>query len=375
MGACRSKRIACALGLDARPSVANTRAPMHCLISVVLRNWTAIYDEAQTYKRRILEASHAEGVARPPIFNATSGFLLLVDWDASRVLASLELPKPTGFLVEHGKVRVALWDQDEIVSLSGPEVALRLRHPWFNHVHTLDRTSRGLLVSSSGTDLLAEIDEQGELLWEFFLFDHGYGGNRFRLGQTFDRSRSYNRRYLPASLTTHPNSALMYDEDTVLATLFSTGELVRIHRRTAEVNVVLGGLRRPHSIRRRAGGGYMLCDTEGGRVVLLDHALQQEGQIDVNAAWIQDAVLNEDRLLIVGNRRIVMSALKTHSTPDESDNQVIELRDGTVRKKLNLGPENRIYMVEPVTKEDAETLAHGWRGTAIDMPWLRWETP
>ncbi|HRI71733.1 MAG TPA: hypothetical protein PK156_46190, partial [Polyangium sp.] len=265
---------------------------MYCLISIVLRDWAAIFEEAQSYKRRILEAGSAEGIARPPVFNASKGFLLLVDWDASQVIAHLELPKPTGFLIEDGKVRVALWDDDEIASLSGREVATRLRHPWFNHIHTLDRTSRGLLVTSSGTDLIAEIDENGQILWEFFLFDHGYGGKRFRLGQTFDRSRSYNRRYLPAALSTHPNSALMGDEDTVLATLFSTGELIRIDRRDGEVQVVLGGLQRPHSIRRRVGGGYMLCDTEGGRIVLLDQALQLRGQIEVNAPWIQDAVFS-----------------------------------------------------------------------------------
>lgn len=346
---------------------------MYCLISIVLRDWTAIFEEAQSYKRRILEAGNAEGIARPPVFNASTGFLLLVDWDASQVLATLELPKPTGFLVEHGKVRVALWDQDEIATLSGGEITSRVRHPWFNHVHTLDKTSGGLLVSSSGTDLIAEINEQGEMLWEFFLFDHGYGGKRFRLGQTFDRARSYNRRYLPASLTTHPNSALMFDENTVLATLFSTGELIRIDRRNGEVNVVLAGLKRPHSIRRRSGGGYMLCDTEGERVVLLDHALRQEGQIDVHAPWIQDAVLAGDRLLAVGNRRIVMSALKTDSIPADSENEVIELQGSTPCKKLKLGPDNRIYMVEPITKEDAETLAHDWRGVIMDMPWLRWE--
>lgn len=346
---------------------------MYCLISIVLRNWTAIFEEAQSYKRRIVEAGTAEGIERPPVFNATTGLLLLVDWDASRVLASLELPKPTGFLIERGKVRIALWDRDEIVSLSGSEVTTRLRHPWFNHIHTLDRTSRGLLVSSSGTDLIAEIDEQGQMVWDFFLFEHGYGGKRFRFGQTFDRSRTYNRRYLPASLTTHPNSALMFDENTVLATLFSTGELIRIDRRNGEVNVVLEGLHRPHSIRRRADGGYMLCDTEGGRVVLLDHALQHAGQIEVNAPWIQDAVLAGERLFVVGNRRIVMSALATDSIPSDSENEIIEMRGTAVSKKLKLGPDNRIYMVEPITKEDAETLAHGWSGHDMPMPWLRWE--
>ena len=347
---------------------------MYCLVSVVIRQWSAVYEEAQAFKRQTLDASTAVGVARPPVFAAASGFLLVVDWDGERVLGGLELPKPTGFLLERGRLQVALWADDEIATLSGPKVVVRHRHRWFNHLHTLDRTPRGLLVTSSGTDLLAEIDDRGEIVWEFFLFEHGYGGKRYLLGQTFDRSLDYNRRYLPAALTTHPNSAILVDEHTVLATLFSTGELVRIDRRSGQVDVVLDGMKRPHSIRRRAEGGYMLCDTEGGAVVLLDHDLQREGRIAVPAPWIQDAVFAGERLLVAGNRRIVMSPLSQKTQEADGDNCVIELRGGAPRKKLNFGSDSRVYMVEPIAGEDAEALAHSWRGKTMDTTWLRWET-
>lgn len=348
---------------------------MYCLISVVMRHWSAVYEEAQAHKRRIVDASTTDGIQRPPVFNSAGGFLLVVDWEASRVLGSLELPKPCGFLLESGQLHVALWDHDEVATLSGSTITKRLRHRWFNHIHTIERTSRGLLLSSSGSDLLAEINEQGELVWEFFMFEHGYGGSRFKLGQTFDRAQTYNRRYLPAALSSHPNSALLLDEHTVLATLFSTGELVRVDRGTGRVDTVLGGMRRPHSIRRRAEGGFMLSDTEGGAVVLLDRDLQREGQIPVSAPWIQDAVLVGDRLMVVGNRRIGISALATKPEAAGGDNYVIELRGGATCKKLNLGADNRIYMVEPIAKADAETLAHAWNesGTPMEMPWLRWE--
>ncbi|WP_437618255.1 hypothetical protein [Sorangium sp. So ce1151] len=346
---------------------------MYCLISVVIRQWTAVYEEAQASKRRLVDVATSTELERSPVFNAASGFLLLVDWDGGRVLGGLELPKPTGFLLEGGKLQVALWDQDEIATLAGPEIVGRLRHRWFNHLHTLERTSRGLLVTSSGTDLVAEIDERGELVWEFFLFEHGYGGKRFRLGQSFERSHNYNRRYLPAALTTHPNSAILVDEHTVLATLFTTGELVRIDRRSGQVDVVLGGLRRPHAIRRRATGGYTLADTEGGAVVLLDRNLQREGQIPVSSPWIQDAVLAGERLLVAGNRRIVMNPLAPGPKEADGDNHVIELRGGEPRKRLNFGPDSRVYMVEPIAGADAEALAHSWRGSAMDTGWLRWE--
>jgi len=345
---------------------------MHCLVSVVLRRWTAVYEEAQRLKRHVLQAATATGMPRPPEFQATRGFLVLVDWDGERIVGGLELGKPTGFLVEAGQLHVALWDEDAIVTLRGGEVTRRLQHPWLNHVHTIDRTPRGLLLSSSGTDLIVELDEHGELLWSCFMFEHGYGGGRHRLGSSFDRALDYNGRYLPAALTSHPNSALWLDEHTVLATLFSTGELVRIDRRTSRVEVVLAGLHRPHSLRRRPDGGYLVCDTEGGGVVLLDRELRQAGRIEVPAPWIQDAVLAGERLLAVGNRRIVTHALSGASEDDGGDNFVVELRDGRVHKRLGFGPEHRIYMVEPLARADAEALAAGFAGHALDVSALRW---
>ena len=356
---------------------------MHCLVSIVIREWSAVHAEVQAQKRLLLDVAAGADLPRPPIFAAATGCLLVVDWDGGQVLAGLPLPKPTGFLLDGGRLQVALWESDEIVTLEGTQISQRLGHPYFNHVHTLDRTPRGLLVSSSGSDLLAEIDESGALLWEYFLFEHGYGGSRFRFAQGFDRARSYNRRYLPAALTTHPNSALALPAGGVLATLFSTGELVRIARPDGAPQVLLSGLRRPHAIRRRPAGGYMLCDTEGGGVVLLDEDLQIRERCAVPAAWIQDALLTdcdgeaEGRMLVVGNRRIAPSPLAAAASDAQGDNYVLELRRGTPTRRLSLGPESRIYMVEPIAKSAAESLAHAWRGAdgspALDTGFARWE--
>lgn len=346
---------------------------MHCLISVVISQWTAVYRENVSLKRRLIDAPDVTKLERPPVFRAATGCLLVVDWDREQILGALELPKPTGFLLEKERLHVALWDHDQVVTLQGRDVHARRSHPWFNHPHTLDKSERGLLVTSAGTDLIAEIDEQGALLWSFFLFEHGYGGTRFRLGQRFDRTQDYNHRYLPAALTTHPNSAIVIDGERVLATLFSTGELICIDRLRGSVHTVIDGMRRPHSIRRRVGGGYMLCDTEGGAVVLLDQQLQRERQIPVPVPWIQDAVLHEDRLLIAANRKIVMNPIAT--PPDGADgiNCVVEHAAGHAHKRLNFGSEHRIYMVEPIDQASAETLAHEWRGSSFDTRWLKWE--
>lgn len=350
---------------------------MHCLISVVMRDWTAVHEEAQRYKRKILEAASPRGVERPPVFRASKGLVLLVDWDGQRLIGGLELPKPTGLLSEGERLNVALWDHDEVATLdcTGPQprVIRHIRHRWFNHIHTIDPTPRGLLLSSSGSDLLVEVDDRGALLWSAFLFEHGYGGRRHGLGSSFDPALDYNRRYLPAALTAHPNSALLRDPDHVLATLFSTGELVEIDRRRGEVRVCLDGLSRPHSLRRRAEGGYVLSDSEARRVVLLDDALRPCGEIAVDLPWIQDAVLAEERLFVVGNRKLATHALTQSASASEGDNAVLELREGMIERRLAFGPDSRIYMVEPLDAARAAPLVPAFAASALDLGWLRWE--
>ncbi|PRQ08467.1 hypothetical protein [Enhygromyxa salina] len=345
---------------------------MYCLISVVLGDWRAIHAEAQGYKRQILAAASAEGVPRPPVFRASRGLLLLVDWDGQRVLGARELAKPTGFVVDDDKIHVALWDEDAVATLVNGELQPRAQHRWFNHIHTLDTTARGLLLSSSGSDLIAEVDADGELVWAYFMFEHGYA-DRVRLARSFDRGRDYNQRYLPAALTTHPNSAILVG-DTVLATLFSTGELVAIDRSTGALEVVLNGLTRPHSIRRRAEGGYILSDTEARRVLLLDDSFAVVAELAVDAPWIQDAVLAGERLLVVANRRIVMGAFDDTANGGDAnggDNSVVELRDGVAARRLGFGPDNRIYMVEPLTGAQATRLEPNFRDT-LALDWLDW---
>jgi len=103
---------------------------MHCLISVVMRRWSAVFEEMQTYKRQLLEPAAALGITRPSELDATRGFLLVVDWDGERILGGLELDKPLGFLLEGDRLHVALWGNDGVTTLAGSEVVARIHHPW-----------------------------------------------------------------------------------------------------------------------------------------------------------------------------------------------------------------------------------------------------
>jgi hypothetical protein len=343
---------------------------MHVLISVVLDNWSANIEANRALKEQMAQRPEGSLVPRHEAFRRARGCLLVVDWDGRSVMAARPMPMPLGFAFHEGDLYVACWREDDIQVLRGDTVVRRTTHRWFNHPHTLDRTRRGWLVTSSGTDLIAEIDDEGQLLWEYFMFEHGYGGEKFPLGKVFDRSKSYNAQYLPSALCTHPNSAILEGDDTVLATLFASGELVRIDRRTGQCDVVLDGLKRPHSIRRREGG-YMLSDTEGGEAVLLDERLSRVGSIPIPAGWIQDTMFIGDRVFAVGNRRIIIDPSPA-DTDAGSTNAVMEVKDGKARVQLDCGPEHRLYLVEPITEAQARGFAEAWRGEGFDTSFITW---
>lgn len=44
----------------------------------------------------------------------------------------------------------------------------RISHPYLNDVHGVYRSSRGLLIASSGTDTIVELDVDGDLLYEWW---------------------------------------------------------------------------------------------------------------------------------------------------------------------------------------------------------------
>src|SRR5205814_1867065 len=150
----------------------------------------------------------------------------------------------------------------------------------------------------------------------------------------------------------HVNSAILVDDRTVLATVFRSNELIRIDRKTNRIESILSDLHKPHAIRRRPGG-FIVSDTEGKAVILLDSRMRKERVIPIPAPWIQDAVLTPDRLMVVSNRRT-----GTPDAPSDPDTVtgILELTlDGLVTKRLDLGDEHRVYMVEPISAAQAAT--------------------
>ncbi|MGF7233733.1 MAG: hypothetical protein ACQSGP_02045 [Frankia sp.] len=345
---------------------------MHCLISVIMNRWPEYDTATRVLKQKILQHPDPLSFDPPPVFHEASGFLLVVDWDGDQVLAGKKFPKPFGFALRDETLYVATWGGEDILAVRGNTVIGRFQHPWFNHLHSLDATPDGLLITSSGTDLIAEIDYKGRMLWDCFLFEHGYDRDPYPLAGLFDRTQNYNHRYIPSYLDMHVNSAIHVDDRTVLATVFRSNELVRIDRGTKRIESVLNDLHRPHAIRRRPGG-YIVSDTEGKAVVLLDSRMRKEHVIPVPAPWIQDAVLTAERLMVVSNQKMTGSPNDTSKTDPGTVTGIVELTlDGIPTKRLDLGDQHRIYMVEPITPTQAQTLASAWRENPINTAFAQW---
>jgi hypothetical protein len=352
----------------------NEEVKMYCMASVIMTNWIEYDREYRSLKRRIFASSEPLSFPHSPLLEKAYGYLMVIDWDGGRILATKVLPKPFGFTLRDGVLYVATWGGEDLRGLRGNDVISRFQHPWFNELHSVDATPDGFLVTSSGTDLIAELDMQGRMVWSCFLFEHGCSRSEYRLAESFKRSENYNHRHVPSNLALHVNSAILVDPDTVLATVFRSNELIRIDRRTGGIEAVLHDLRRPHSIRRRALGGYLLSNTEAEEAILLDSELRCEGTIPVPMQWIQDTTIIGDRVLAVGGPRmpsgLTDSELELNAGKPAS---ILELTlGGNLVRRLDLAPEHRLYMVEPIDREIALTFADAWHDSGLDTIPAQW---
>src|SRR5262249_18278090 len=155
-----------------------------------------------------------------------------------------------------------------------------------NYVHSVELTPQGnILVAIAGSDLIAEFTPDGKMLWDWFGAEHGYGVRPDGRPAFFDRNADYRAiRSSTAEQAMHVNSAIALPNNNVLATLFHQGTLISIDRDHKTAHVVLDGLSRPHGVHAR-NGGYLLSDTLGHRIVLLDEHLQVCREIRCGTQW------------------------------------------------------------------------------------------
>lgn len=181
----------------------------------------------------------------------------------------------------------------------------RISHPYLNDAHSIERTRRGLLITSTGCDVVLELDLDGTLLFEWWAAEHGYSTSPSGVQRTAGRGQDHrDLLYHTTYQTTHLNEALFRDPDEryLLVSLFHQGQIVQIDRALPPAQqgpeVLLDGLRNPHGL-RKAPFGWLVTSSTGGEVLLLDDDFRVFDRLRYETSWIQDcALLSSGDLLL-----------------------------------------------------------------------------
>mgnify|MGYP001116399453 FL=1 len=251
------------------------------------------------------------------------GKFVIINWTNKEIVYSLDLDTPSGFFIEDHYLYIAnnRLNSISIIDLIQRKEIKRIENRSFNDLHSLHRTeNNSFLVTSTGIDAILHLNSQNKIIEDWYATEHGYsttpkGQLRF-VQRDFDH-HLYN--YPTLHQTTHVNSAIIFDSEYYLATLFHQGLLVKINRSTGETIVLLSHLKCPHAIQRFQSNQqteieFMLCNTKQSQILLLNQHFQIVKTITLeDISWLQDAtqIQNQNILLTDAN----------HSTIIEIDSQ------------------------------------------------------
>jgi hypothetical protein len=232
-----------------------------------------------------------------------AGAFVVYDWDRHQIVWQADwgnlLGNPAGVCFADGQLYVSDFEASNIFEISvDPEpgrLMKRISHPYFNDLHSLERTKRGLLSASCGTDLVIEVDHSGNLLWEWWAAEHGYTATPSGETRLSGRGGEHRDKYYHTKFqATHVNCATIRDRDEeryVLCLLFHQGLLLQIDRslppEQQKGEIILDGLARPHAL-EKIPGGWILANTLGKELIVLDDDLKVRENIFYDGGWIQD---------------------------------------------------------------------------------------
>ena len=131
----------------------------------------------------------------------------------------------------------------------------------------------------------------------------------------------------------------------MLTTLFHQGELVEIDRLTGDIKILVDGMDRPHSPRRRSGGWMLSCSGTDS-VVLLDDGFWIDEVVTGNFNWVQDAIeLDAGHLLIAdaNHSRLAMWSTASREVVDE----------------IGYDPQWKVYQIDQVPRDWVLSVAQG----------------
>ena len=297
------------------------------------------------------------------------GRLVLIDWTNGDVLADKSILGVSGFAIRDRRIVASSWIEPTALLLFDGEEVGTVTHRWLNYVHSIDMQSPGrILLASAGSDLIAELTFDGEVSWDWFGPEHGFGHRPDGKPAFFDRDADYRAmRTSTAEQAMHITSAMPLPNNTVLATLFHQGALISIDRESGAASVVLDGLSRPHGVHRR-DGGFLLSDTLGHRIVLLDDELKVCSEIPFGSQWLQDTIATS------AGSYLTLENVHIDQLPEpQLRNRITEIDEkGRQIRAVNIGVDYRLFTVREVDGAHARTLVNVW-GRRGDFDTWRWE--
>lgn len=256
------------------------------------------------------EVLRKEGVSgtnkRLPEF--LGGKIVIIDWVNKKIIWDIDIDLPAGITYYNGLLFANSMKNHILGFDKSKKIQHLIKNKNFNSLHSLIKTPKGFLVTSSGTDLILEVDILGKTLFEWWATDHGFNMTPSGEERILDKEKNHSIEIYPTlSQTTHVNSALPYKWDSILATLFHQGVLIKINKQTGDSVVLLEGLSNPHAI-YSVTNGFLISDTHNNRALVLDENFRVTREIKAEFKWVQDAIMESGGNFIIAdadNNRIV----------------------------------------------------------------------
>lgn len=296
------------------------------------------------------------------------GRIVLLDWCRQEIAADVKVGGASGLAIGKDVVYSSSWTGNCVERLQKGAPRHEISHPWFNHLHTVEFTDAGtLLVASAGADLILEVSLGGEVLWHWFGPDHGFAPKTPGPSPAFDPDTDYREvRRSTSDRGMHVTSALPVGDDKVMAALFHQGQVILIDRKTGAAEVVLSGLVRPHGIHRRPGG-FILSDTLGHRVILLDDALRVCAEIPFGTQWLQDTIVTS------AGTYFTLENVHIDQEPEPGlSNHIVEIdRAGGLLRQIKVPADHRLFAAREISDDAARWMIAEW-GSSGDLDGWTW---
>ncbi len=282
---------------------------MKLLISILTTNFSQLKKHWQ--KHSVLLRKKGKRGSNVPFKGNMEGMVIILDTNTGKIIKERKLNSPSGMVIYKSKVFVNSINKGIVYILDKKtlEIVGKIKNPLLCKPHSIVKTKRGFLITSTALDTIIEVNNKGKTLWKFCFVDN----DKYKLDQLGKRrlinwKLNHNKIIYPSlTHTTHVNFAKFKDKNNILATLFHTGELVEINIKNKKIRTIKGNLGHPHGFHSLAKNKNIIVDTSNNRLIVTDKNFNELYTIFGDYSWIQSIAVNKNNIYIsdADNHRIV----------------------------------------------------------------------